>query len=208
MSAINPICRVTGSTTIDGYDVRSSALDPVSLRTRIRVAFRKPNPSPNSDYQNVTDGPHGRRPAASKPEFDDMVVKDLQRTGLWAAVKDRQSDSRTGSIGGRQQSLCVACAVSVEPENSLISETCLALVPMATERLEEPIDEFSKTFCCVMARRVMQHAACGSQRTAFCHVPLLQPELRIRDGMDLLRSRGLSHQELSDGPDRLAGQEN
>lgn len=43
--------------------------------------------------------------------------------------------------GGQQQRLCIARAISINPEVILMDEPCSALDPIATAKIEELIDE-------------------------------------------------------------------
>ena len=150
-------CRVTGSITLDGQDVYAPQVDPVQLRARVGMVFQKPNPFPKSIFENVAYGPriHG-------------LIKT--KAGLFEEVKDRLNESGTSLSGGQQQRLCIARAISVDPEVILMDEPCSALDPIATARIEALMEELKENYCIVIVTHSMQQAARVSQRTAFFHL--------------------------------------
>jgi phosphate transport system ATP-binding protein len=164
------ICRIRGDIKLDGEDVYAPQVDPVQLRARVGMVFQKPNPFPKSIFENVAYAPRIHGLAKSKADLEEIVTKSLQRAGLWEEVKDRLEEPGTGLSGGQQQRLCIARAISVNPEVLLMDEPCSALDPIATARIEALIDELKKTFCIVIVTHSMQQAARVSQRTAFFHL--------------------------------------
>jgi phosphate transport system ATP-binding protein len=163
-------CRMTGDITLDGEDIYSRDVDPVQLRARVGMVFQKPNPFPKSIFENVAYGPRIHGLASSKAELEEIVVKSLQRAGLYEEVKDRLNESGTGLSGGQQQRLCIARAISVNPEVLLMDEPCSALDPIATARIEALMEELKESLCIVIVTHSMQQAARVSQRTAFFHL--------------------------------------
>ena len=165
--------KVTGEIFIDGEDVNSHRIDPVLLRSRVRIVFQKPNPFPKSIYDNIAYGPRIHGLAATKQDLDGIVEGSLTRAGLWEEVKDRLDAPGTSLSGGQQQRLCIARAIAVGPEIILMDEPCSALDPIATARIEELIDELRQRFCIVIVTHSMQQAARVSQKTAFFHLGVL-----------------------------------
>ena len=163
-------CRVTGLVTLDGEDVYGDDMDAVQLRARVGMVFQKPNPFPNSIYDNVAYGPRIHGLADSKAALDEIVERSLTRAGLWGEVEDRLDRPGTSLSGGQQQRLCIARAIAVDPEVILMDEPCSALDPIATARIEELIDELRENFTIVIVTHSMQQAARVSQRTAFFHL--------------------------------------
>jgi phosphate transport system ATP-binding protein len=163
-------CRTVGDIRLDGEDIYAPQVDPVQLRARVGMVFQKPNPFPKSIFENVAYGPRIHGLCKSKEDMEEIVVKSLQRAGLYEEVKDRLEEPGTGLSGGQQQRLCIARAISVDPEVLLMDEPCSALDPIATARIETLIDDLKKTFCIVIVTHSMQQAARVSQRTAFFHL--------------------------------------
>jgi phosphate transport system ATP-binding protein len=162
--------RITGDIRLDGEDIYSPRVDPVQLRARVGMVFQKPNPFPKSIFENVAYGPRIHGLCRTKAEYAEIVEKSLTRAGLWEEVKDRLDESGTGLSGGQQQRLCIARAISVNPEVLLMDEPCSALDPIATAKIETLMDELRDSLCIVIVTHSMQQAARVSQRTAFFHL--------------------------------------
>jgi phosphate transport system ATP-binding protein len=163
-------CRVTGSVTLDAQDVYAPQVDPVQLRARVGMVFQKPNPFPKSIFENVAYGPRIHGLIKTKADAEKIVVNSLTKAGLFDEVKDRLNESGTGLSGGQQQRLCIARAISVDPEVILMDEPCSALDPIATARIEALMEELKENYCIVIVTHSMQQAARVSQRTAFFHL--------------------------------------
>jgi len=162
--------RMKGDITLDGEDIYAPQVDPVQLRARVGMVFQKPNPFPKSIFENVAYGPRIHGLAKSKADLEEIVVKSLTKAGLFDEVKDRLQESGTGLSGGQQQRLCIARAISVNPEVILMDEPCSALDPIATARIEALMEELKESLCIVIVTHSMQQAARVSQRTAFFHL--------------------------------------
>ena len=164
------ICRVDGSIEIDGKEVNDKNVDVVTLREKIGMVFQKPNPFPKTLYENISYGPTIHGMAQSKQEMDEIVETSLKKAALWEEVKDRLHEPGTGLSGGQQQRLCIARAISVQPEVILMDEPCSALDPIATAQIEELIDELKKEHTIIIVTHSMAQAARVSQRTGFFHL--------------------------------------
>ena len=165
-----PSARVEGEIMLDGEDISRSKMAVVQLRARVGMVFQKPNPVPQSIYDNIAYGPKIHGLAEGKDDLDAIVESSLKRAGLWNEVKDRLQDSGTALSGGQQQRLCIARAIAVDPEVILMDEPCSALDPIATAKIEELIDELNGRVAIVIVTHSMQQAARVSQRTAFFHL--------------------------------------
>jgi phosphate transport system ATP-binding protein len=108
--------------------------------------------------------------AKNKIELDEIVIKSLEKAGLYEEVKDRLDTPGTSLSGGQQQRLCIARTIAVNPEVILMDEPCSALDPIATARIEELIYELKENFTIVIVTHAMQQAARVSQRTAYFHL--------------------------------------
>jgi len=76
-------------------------------------------------------------------------------------------DSALSLSGGQQQRLCIARALSVEPEIILFDEPCSALDPHATAKIEDLITKLKEEYTVVIVTHNMQQAARVSDYTAF-----------------------------------------
>ena len=170
MNDVIDICKVTGNIEMDGMNSNDKDLDVVSLRERVGMVFQKPNPFPKSIYDNISYGPKIHGKGETKSELDQIVENSLKKSALWEEVKDRLDEPGTSLSGGQQQRLCIARAISVNPEVILMDEPCSALDPIATARIEELIAELSENFTIAIVTHSMQQAARVSHRTAYFHL--------------------------------------
>ena len=153
----------------DNTNILLPGVDPIEVRMRISMVFQKPNPFPKSIYENVAYGLRVRG-ESNKRRLDEKVEEALKGASLWNEVKDRLQDLAFNLSGGQQQRLCIARAISVNPEVILMDEPCSALDPIATAKIEELIDELKKSYTIVIVTHSMAQAVRVSQRTGFFHL--------------------------------------
>ena len=145
----------------------------ITKLANIGMVFQKPNPFPKSIFENVAYGPRIHGTALDKTDLEEVVVNSLKRAAIFDEVKDRMHESGTSLSGGQQQRLCIARAISVNPEIILMDEPCSALDPIATAKIEDLMGELSKDFTIVIVTHSMQQAARVSKKTGFFHMGYL-----------------------------------
>jgi len=148
--------RVDGKILLNGKDIYAEDMDVVTLRQRVGMVFQKPNPFPQSIYDNVAFGP---RVIGMDVKLDEVVEKSLQSAALWDEVKDDLRSDALGLSLGEQQRLCIARVVAVQPDVILMDESTSALDPIATLRVEELIAELKKDYTIVIVTHNMLQAA-------------------------------------------------
>jgi phosphate transport system ATP-binding protein len=155
-----PRTRVEGKVWLDEEDIYSADFDVVELRRRVGMVFQRPNPFPQSIFDNVAFGP--RVIGLENDDDDDLqeiVEESLEDVGLWDEVKDQlKKDAQSLSLG-QQQRLCIARTIAIEPEVILMDEPCSALDPQATLEIEELMQELKEDYCIVIVTHNMQQAA-------------------------------------------------
>lgn len=156
--------RVEGTILLNGKDVYAETMDVVNLRQRVGMVFQKPNPFPQSIYDNVAFGP---RVMGMNVNLDRVVRESLERAALWDDVKDDLKADALSLALGQQQRLCIARVVAVQPEVILMDESTSALDPIATLRIEELIAELKRDYTIVIVTHNMQQAARISDQTGF-----------------------------------------
>ena len=166
-------CKISGNITVDGHNIYSKDTKVERLRENIGMVFQKPNPFPKSIFENVAYGPRIHGTALDKTDLEEVVVNSLKRAAIFDEVKDRMHESGTSLSGGQQQRLCIARAISVNPEIILMDEPCSALDPIATAKIEDLMGELSKDFTIVIVTHSMQQAARVSKKTGFFHMGYL-----------------------------------
>jgi phosphate transport system ATP-binding protein len=161
--------RTEGKILLDGYDIYGAEVDVVQVRRRVGMVFQKSNPFPKTIFDNVAYGLkiNGNH---SKSELAARVERSLKDAALWNEVADRLQNSAMDLSGGQQQRLCIARALAVEPEVILMDEPASALDPIATQKVEELIQELKKKYTIVIVTHNMQQAARVSDVTGFFYL--------------------------------------
>jgi phosphate transport system ATP-binding protein len=103
-------------------------------------------------------------------EIAARMEKGLKDAALWNEIADRLHHSAMELSGGQQQRLCIARALAVEPEVLLMDEPASSLDPIATQKIEELIQELKKQYTIVIVTHNMQQAARASDYTAFFYL--------------------------------------
>jgi phosphate transport system ATP-binding protein len=166
MNDLIPGVRTAGSIRIHSQDILKDTIDVIELRRRIGMVFQKSNPFPKTIFENVA---YGLRVLGVKDKdvVAQAVETSLKHAALWDEVKDRLDKSALALSGGQQQRLCIARALTVNPEVILMDEPCSALDPTATAKIEELIYELKKKYTIVIVTHNMQQAARVSDETGF-----------------------------------------
>ncbi|MCJ8342608.1 MAG: phosphate ABC transporter ATP-binding protein PstB [Cetobacterium sp.] len=169
---INDI-KYEGTISLDGENIFDKNHDIVELRKKIGMVFQKPNPFPKSIYENIVYGPklHGEK---NKEVLDEIVENSLKAVSLWEEVKDKLHQSALGLSGGQQQRLCIARAISINPEILLMDEPTSALDPISTAKIEELIIKLAKQYSIVIVTHNMQQASRISDYTGFFYQGVLE----------------------------------
>ncbi len=158
-------CKIDGEILLDGQNIYSD-MDVNALRKRVGMVFQRPNPFPMSIYDNLTYGPitHGIR---KKSKLNEIVERTLRQAALWDEAKDMLKKSALALSGGQQQRLCIARALTVNPEVILMDEPTSALDPISTSKIEDLTLELKKDYTIIIVTHSMQQAARISDKTAF-----------------------------------------
>ncbi len=160
------IARAEGEVLLDGKNVYDPDVDVVELRQRIGMVFQRPNPFPQSIYNNVAYGPRVLG-MIKDGNLDAIVEESLRGASLWNDVSHRLDDDALSLNPGQQQRLCIARAIAVKPEVILMDEPCSALDPVATLAVEELMRQLSQDYTIVIVTHNMQQAARASDWTGF-----------------------------------------
>jgi phosphate transport system ATP-binding protein len=158
--------RAEGEVLLDGKNIYDADIDVVDLRQRVGMVFQKPNPFPQSIFDNVAYGPRILG-LAKNGNLNYLVQDSLERAVLWDDVKDRLHDSALDLNPGQQQRLCIARTIAVKPEVILMDEPCSALDPIATLHIEDLMYQLAETYTIVIVTHNMQQAARASDWTGF-----------------------------------------
>lgn len=157
--------RVEGLIDLHGKDINKE-LDIMVLRKKVGMVFQKPNPFDMSVYDNIAYGPriHGLK---NKAALDELVETSLRKAAIWDEIKDRLKDNGLSISGGQQQRLCIARTLATNPEIILMDEPTSALDPIATQKIEELMEELKKDYSVIIVTHNMQQAGRISDETVF-----------------------------------------
>ena len=96
--------RAEGEVLLDGNDIYAPEVDVVDLRQKIGMVFQRPNPFPQSIYNNVAYGPRIMGLARGE-KLDDIVANSLQEAALWEEVENILQNPARELNPGQQQRL-------------------------------------------------------------------------------------------------------
>ena len=164
MNDLIPGVRVEGKILLDGVSIYDKEFDIVTLRKRVGMVFQRPNPFPMSVYDNIAFGPkhHG-----IKRDLSGIVERCLRQVALWDELKDQLKQSAFALSAGQQQRLCIARALAVEPDVILMDESCSALDPESTMKVEELMQQLAQKYTIIIVTHNMEQALRVSDMTAF-----------------------------------------
>lgn len=154
---------ISGEILLDGQDIQK--MEPEQLRRRVGLVFQTPAPFPFSIYRNMTYALryYGVR---DKKELDRQVREKLEMAGLYEEVSQELDKSAHKLSGGQQQRLCIARALTVEPEVLLLDEPCSALDVKSSSVIERMLVQLKERYTIVIvthniaqARRISDHVA-------------------------------------------------
>lgn len=169
MHELIPDARVSGNIYLKEMDIYT--MEPILLRRKIGMVFQKPNPFPMmSIYDNVIAGYKLNGIKLKKEEADQIVEHSLRAAALWNEVKDSLHRKGTFLSGGQQQRLCIARALSMNPEILLLDEPTSALDPKSTAHIEELLVELKQTVTMLLVTHNIAQAARVSDFTAFIYL--------------------------------------
>ena len=166
MNDLIPGARVEGEVFLDDMSAYEKSVDVVELRKKVGMVFQKPNVFPMSIYDNIVIGSrnHGIR---RKIELDEIARRSLSQVALWDELKDSLKKPAQELSPGQQQRLCIARALSVEPEVILMDESCSALDPESTMKIEELMLELATKYAIIIVTHNMEQAQRVSDMSAF-----------------------------------------
>ena len=139
--------KVFGSIHLNGVDIHT--MEPEVLRRKVGMVFQTPTPFPMSIYKNMTYAPQYYG-ITGKKNLDAIVREKLEVTGLWEEVKDELGKNALKLSGGQQQRLCIARALTADPEILLLDEPCSALDVKSTQIIEELLLKLKERYTIVI----------------------------------------------------------
>jgi phosphate transport system ATP-binding protein len=119
-----------------------------------------------SIFDNIAIGPrkHGIK---NRKKLNEIVENSLIQAALWDVVKDNLKKTALDLTAGEQQRLCIARAIAVEPEVILMDESCSALDPESTMKVEELMLNLVRKYTIIIVTHNMEQALRVSNWSAF-----------------------------------------
>lgn len=159
--------RCSGKIVLDGEDITSAEADPLLIRRKVGMVFQEPNPFPSSIYRNMLLPLEENYTEMKKPEAEKIIIRKLQDANLYEEIKNRLHDSALRISGGQQQRLCIARALTINPEVILFDEPCSALDPISTNKIEQLLIELKEKYTVVIVTHNIEQARRIADDVAF-----------------------------------------
>lgn len=146
---------IRGKIYFNDVDIMEMSLQ--NLRNSIGMVFQSPIVFPFSIYKNMIYAPkyYGQN---NREKLNEIVVKNLIKTGLYDEVKDNLHMLATKLSGGQQQRLVIARCLTVNPEIILLDEPCSALDIKNTANIENMLLELKKEYTIIIVTHNLSQA--------------------------------------------------
>ncbi len=188
-----PHAQVSGHVEYENNKLMERQLCSVTLRKRIGMIFQKPHPFPFSIKKNIS-LPLIENGLKDRKLLEEKIESVLKKVGLWDEVKDRLNSPAQQLSGGQQQRLCIARALSLEPEVLLMDEPCSSLDPISSRIVEDLISDLRKEYTVVIVTHNLAQAKRISDYVGF---------FWVKEGVGGLIEFGRTHEVFENPKDPL-----
>jgi len=161
--------KITGRVYIDDIDIYDKNIDVINLRKLVGMVFQKSNLFPKSIYENLIFAP-AINGIKDKNRLGEIIEETCTQSGIWNEIKDRLNENAYNLSAGQQQRLCIARALTANPDILLLDEPASALDPISTNKIEELIYDLKTKYTIVVVTHNMQQAARISDYIAFLYM--------------------------------------
>lgn len=147
--------KISGEILLGCSDVFKMPLQ--NIRSTIGMVFQTPVVFPFSIYKNMTYAPiyYGEK---DKEKLNEIVINNLEKSGLYNEVKDNLNMQATKLSGGQQQRLVIARCLTVNPEIILLDEPCSALDIKNTAHIEKMLLELKNEYTIIIVTHNLAQA--------------------------------------------------
>lgn len=160
----NQEVKIEGKILFQDRDITDINID--EFRKKVGLVFQNPTPFPFSIYKNMVYAPiyYGEK---NKKRLESIVREKLEDAGLYDEVKNDLKKSALKLSGGQQQRLCIARALTVDPQILLLDEPCSALDIQNSDKIEKLLKKLSEKYTIVIVTHNLFQAKRIADYTAF-----------------------------------------
>ena len=160
----NQEVKIEGKILFQDRDITDINID--EFRKKVGLVFQNPTPFPFSIYKNMVYAPiyYGEK---NKKRLESIVREKLEDAGLYDEVKDDLKKSALKLSGGQQQRLCIARALTVDPQILLLDEPCSALDIQNSDKIEKLLKKLSEKYTIIIVTHNLFQAKRIADYTAF-----------------------------------------
>ncbi|MCX7841755.1 MAG: phosphate ABC transporter ATP-binding protein PstB [Clostridia bacterium] len=151
--------RLTGDILLDGESILSKNRDVIELRRKVGMVFQQPNPFPKTIFENMALPVKENFGNVRREKLEEIIETNLKAASLYEEVEDRLDSSALRLSGGQQQRLCIARALTINPEVILFDEPCSALDPISTMKIEDMLMELKQKYTIVIVTHNLHQAS-------------------------------------------------
>ncbi len=173
--------RLEGKILLHGEDLYDRSRNVIKIRQKIGMVFQQPNPFPMTIFDNLKLPIVENSNGMGKSQARDIIVEKLKAANLYDEVKSRLNQSALRLSGGQQQRLCIARALSIEPEILLFDEPCSALDHISTMKIENLLLELKEKFTIVIVTHNLQQATRIADYVAFFYQGRIEEQGSAQD---------------------------
>lgn len=159
--------RLDGRITLHGQDLYDNSQNVIKIRQKIGMVFQQPNPFPMTIFDNIKLPIIENIDNIGRNRTREIVIEKLKAANLFDEVQSRLNKSALKLSGGQQQRLCIARALSIEPEILLFDEPCSALDHISTMKIENLLLDLKEKFTIVIVTHNLQQATRIADNVAF-----------------------------------------
>ncbi len=161
----NPEAVVQGSITFNDKELSSFKLE--DLRKSIGMVFQQSTPFPLSIYKNLE---YALKYYGVKAvERKDIIENTLKITGLYDELNSLLKKSALKLSGGQAQRLCIARALTINPEILLLDEPCSSLDIINTKKIEDLLLSLKDKYTIIIVTHNLSQAKRISDKTVFMY---------------------------------------
>jgi phosphate transport system ATP-binding protein len=168
--SLNDLIRETPGVKVTGEiflgDKKTDAIPQEEIRRRVGLVFQTPMPFPFSVYKNLTYAPkyYGIH---NKQDLDRIVKEKLEMVGLYDEIKGDLNKSALKFSGGQQQRICIARALTANPDVLLLDEPCSALDVQSISVIEETLLKLKEQYTIIIVTHNIAQARRLSDKVVF-----------------------------------------